>query len=153
MAYSVTKFARRPASTSLSRRSADTKHDHVLIVAAETSTREFVDSVLRQAGYATARALDPPEALGMEAQFGPFDLLVTGAVIESRRLAWQLRQIEPSLKVLYLTRPSDPRSEDEVTSRDNELFLDTSVTAAALLEAVSTLLSGKLPQTDDSCGR
>jgi hypothetical protein len=29
-----------------------------LIVAAETSTREFVDSVLRQAGYATARALE-----------------------------------------------------------------------------------------------
>ena len=86
----------------------------------------------------------------MEAQFGPFDLLVTSEAIESRRLAWQLRQIEPGLKVLYLTSSSDPRSEDEVTSSENELFLDQSVTAAALLEAVSMLLSGRLPRTGDS---
>jgi CheY-like chemotaxis protein len=150
MAHRVTMFARHPASISPSKRSANTRHDHVLIVAAETSMREFVDSVLRRAGYATARALDSREALGMNEQFGPFDMLVTGDVMESHVLAWQLRQIDPNLKVLYLTGSNGPRAEDTITSRENELFLDTSVTAGALLNALSILLYGRVPRTDES---
>jgi diguanylate cyclase (GGDEF)-like protein len=112
--------------------------------------RDFVDSVLRQAGYSTARALNAREALGMAEQFGPFDLLVTDEVMKSQELARQLRQIEPNLKVLYLTGSSDPRSDDEVTSRESESFLDKPVTAGALLKAVSTLWHRRLPRTDDT---
>jgi DNA-binding NtrC family response regulator len=150
MAHRLTMFARRPASISPSKRCANTSHDHVLIVAAETSRREFVDSVLRRAGYATARARDSREALGINEQFGPFDVLVTGEVMESHVLAWQLRQIDPNLKVLYLTGSNGPRSKNKITSRENELFLDTSVTAGALLNAVSILSYGRVPRTDDS---
>src|SRR5690349_3646767 len=76
MAHSTTKFVSRPVSTPPSKRSAKKKRGHILIVAVESLMREFVDSVLRQAGYATVRAVDPPEAVGMAEQFGPFDLLI-----------------------------------------------------------------------------
>ena len=127
-----------------------TKRDHVLIEAADASVREFVDSVLRQAGYSTARALDAPEALGIARQFGPFDLLVTEEVSENHELARQLRQIEPDLKVLYLTGSGESGPVDAVTLGENELLLDKPVTAGALLKDVSILLCGRLPRTDDS---
>ena len=85
----------------------------------------------------------------MAAQFGPFDLLVTDEVMESHTLARQLRQVEPSLKVLYLGGSSDTRSEDKVALQENELFLDKPVTARGLLTAVSILLYGQ-PPADDS---
>jgi diguanylate cyclase (GGDEF)-like protein len=150
MAHLATMFATRPASTSRSSRSVNAKSGHVLIVAAEGLMREFVDSALRQAGYSTVRALNPPEAVGMAEQFGPFDLLVTAEMMESHELARELRQAWPNLKVLYLAGFSDTRSADKVTLRENESFLDKSVTAGALLKAVSILLYGRLPPTDDS---
>src|SRR5687768_13600214 len=86
------------------------KRGHVLIVDDETSARDFLDLVLRDAGYVTARAMNGQEALEIAEQFGPFDLLVTDEMMprmEGHVLAERLRAREPWLKVLYLTGYSD----------------------------------------------
>src|SRR5690348_14296128 len=49
----------------------------VLIVDDEPEVREFVDRVLRQAGYVTTTADDGPSALALAAKHDRFDLLVT----------------------------------------------------------------------------
>jgi CheY-like chemotaxis protein len=122
---------------------------HVLIVDDETSARDFMDLVLRNAGYITARAMNGEEALEMSEQFGPFDLLVTDEKMprmEGHVLAERLRQREPWLKVLYLTACSDHLFDAKGTLVKDEAVLDKPSSVTGLLEAVSHLLGGHIPQ-------
>lgn len=123
--------------------SPNAKQGHVLIVDDETSARDFLDHVLRAAGFITARAMDGQEALEIAEQFGPFDLLVTDEMMPRMKghvLAERLRQREPWLKVLYLTGYSDYLFEAKGTLGEDEAFLEKPSSAPGLLQAVSLLL-------------
>ncbi len=121
----------------------------ILIVDDEATVREFVDRVLREARYTTALAASGTEALATAEQLGPFDLLVADVVMPEMtgdELARRLCQGDPDLKVLYLTGYSDRLFKTKATLRENEAFLDKPCTVNALLEAVSLLLFGHIPQ-------
>ena len=90
--------------------------------------------------------MDGPEALEVAARLGPFDLLITDLMMPKMNgdeLARQLRLIEPTLKILYLTGFSDRLFKDKVTLWADEAFLEKPCTIEGLTEAVSLLLSGR----------
>ena len=120
----------------------------ILVVDDDTAILEFVDRVLRAAGYTTTLATDGPEALKVAEEQGPFDLLLTDVMMPTMngdKLARQLRLREPTLKVLYLTGYSDRLFKDKGTLWEGEAFLDKPCTVNSLLQAVSLLLVGHLP--------
>jgi CheY-like chemotaxis protein len=116
----------------------------ILIVEDDPWTREFIDRVLREAGYATARMVDGQEGLEFAEQFGPFDLLLTDVVMprmDGAELARRLRRIEPHLKVLYFTGYRDRLFQDKAELWDDEALLDKPASPTGILKAVSELLS------------
>jgi FixJ family two-component response regulator len=60
-------------------------------------------------------------------------------------LVRRLRGSEPNLKVLYLTGFSDHLFKEKVTLWADEAFLDKPCSPKGLLEAVSLLVSGRIP--------
>jgi CheY-like chemotaxis protein len=120
----------------------------ILIVDDELGIRNFVDRVLRNAGYTTELAPDGPDALKICETSPAFDLLVVDLampVMRGDELARRLRQTIPTLKVLYITGDSERLFQDKGTLWEGEAFVDKPCTAAALVEAVSLLLVGHLP--------
>jgi two-component system cell cycle sensor histidine kinase/response regulator CckA len=119
----------------------------VLIVDDEEPVRRFVQRVLSEAGYDTATAGSGAEAQEMAQKQAPPDLLLTDVNMPQMlgdELARRLRQIEPSLKVLYLTGFSDQLFKEKVTLWEDEAYLDKPCSVKGLLEAVSLLMFGKL---------
>lgn len=119
----------------------------ILVVEDEPSVRDFVDRVLRGAGYSTALAADGPEALTVTEKGGTFDLLLTDLMMPTMRgdeLARRMRHLEPSLKVLYLTGFTDQLFKEKITLWEEEAFLDKPCSVSGLLEAVAILLYGHL---------
>jgi two-component system cell cycle sensor histidine kinase/response regulator CckA len=120
----------------------------VLVVDDEEPVRKFVDRVLREAGYATATAVDGTDAIVTASkQSEPFDILVTDVMMPQMtgdELVRRLRQNEPGLKVLYLTGFSDKLFKEKVTLWEDEAFLDKPCSVKGLLEAVSLLFFGQL---------
>ena len=118
---------------------------NVLVVDDEEPVRKFVDRVLRDAGYTTAVAGDGPEALEVASKRGPIDILVADVMMPQMagdELARRLRQMQPSLKVLYLTGFSDSLFKEKVTLWEEEAYLDKPCSIKSLLQAVSLLLFG-----------
>ena len=121
----------------------------ILIVDDELGIRNFVDRVLRSAGYATELAADGPEALKICETSAAFDLLVVDLampVMRGDELARRLRQTIPTLKVLYITGDSERLFQDKGTLWEGEAFVDKPCSAAVLVEAVSLLLVGRIPR-------
>jgi diguanylate cyclase (GGDEF)-like protein len=124
---------------------------HVLIAEDDPSEREFLDFVLRDAGYKTCRAVDGQEALEFARQLGPFDLLLTDLVmprLSGIELVQRLRQTDPRLKVLYFTGFGDRLFEEKVGLSENEAFLEKPSSIEELLAAVARLLSSH-PQASE----
>jgi two-component system cell cycle sensor histidine kinase/response regulator CckA len=120
----------------------------ILIVDDEMGIRNFVDRVLRNAGYTTELAPDGPEALKICETSPTFDLLVVDLampVMRGDELARRLRQTFPMLKVLYITGDSERLFQDKGTLWEGEAFVDKPCSPAVLVEAVSLLLVGHLP--------
>jgi len=118
----------------------------VLIVDDEEPVRRFVQRVVALGRYETVVAGDGPEAIALAASHGPFDLLLTDLMMPDMNgdeLARQLRETQPSLKVLYLTGFSERLFKDKVTLFDGEAFLDKPCTVKSLLQAVSLLVYGR----------
>ena len=118
----------------------------VLVVDDEDAVLRFVDRVLRDAGYKTAVANSGPEAIEVAKRVGPLGALVTDVMMPGMtgdELARMLRQIEPALKVLYLTGYSDRLFKEKTTLWEGEAFLDKPCTVKGLREAVSLLITGK----------
>jgi CheY-like chemotaxis protein len=119
----------------------------VLIVDDEEPVREFVERVLRTAGYVTAVASDGVEAMQVTANIGPVDVLVTDMVMPEMtgdELARRLRCKRPELKVLYFTGFSDRLFDEKGSMWLDEAFVEKPCGVKGLLEAVSLLWSRHL---------
>jgi two-component system cell cycle sensor histidine kinase/response regulator CckA len=119
----------------------------ILIVDDEESIRTYVDRVLSKAGYHTTLAVDGAAAIEVAAGGGRFDLLLTDVMMPEMtgaELARRLRQDRPHLKVLYLTGYADQLFTEKVTLWEDEAFLEKPCSAAALLEAVSLAITGRI---------
>jgi len=117
----------------------------VLIVDDEEPIRMFADRVLRDAGYDTVVAADGHAALKTFEEQGSFDLLLADLMMPGIRgdeLARRLRQLDPELKVLYLSAYSDWLFQERKTLWENEAFVEKPVSVKGLLEAVSLMLFG-----------
>ena len=120
----------------------------VLVVDDEESVRRFVERALREAGYQTTMAADGLEAIEKCSTQKTFDIVVTDVMMPKMtgdELARRLRQLEPGLKVLYLTGFSDRLFKEKVTLWQDEAFLDKPCSVKGLLEAVALLLFGRIP--------
>jgi two-component system cell cycle sensor histidine kinase/response regulator CckA len=119
----------------------------VLIVDDEESIRTYVERVLSKAGYQTTLAVDGPDAIGVVARGGRFDLLLTDVMMPAMtggELARRLRLGQPRLKVLYLTGFADQLFSEKVTLWEDEAFLEKPCSATALLQAVSLAITGRI---------
>ena len=119
----------------------------VLVVDDEEPVRKFVERVLGEHGYHTSLAVDGTEALEVAQKLGQFEILVTDLMMPRMtgdELARRLRQVEPHLKVLYLTGYSDQLFKEKVTLWEDEAFLDKPCSVTGLAEAVALLLFGSL---------
>jgi two-component system, cell cycle sensor histidine kinase and response regulator CckA len=118
----------------------------VLVVDDEESIRTYVDRVLSKAGYRTTLATGGPDAIGVAAA-DRFDLLLTDVMMPDMtgaELARRLRQINPLLKVLYLTGYTDQLFTEKVTLWEDEAFLEKPCSPEALLQAVSLAVTGRI---------
>ena len=116
----------------------------VLVVDDEQAVRDFVDRVLREAGYRTMVAASGPEAIELASK-EPIDLLLTDVNMPQMtgdELARRLRHDEPSLKVLYLTGFSDQLFNEKTTLWQDEAYLEKPCTIEGLLQAVALLTVG-----------
>ena len=121
----------------------------VLIVDDDRAVRDFVEHVLRDAGYRTMAAASGPEAIELATK-QPIDLLLTDVNMPQMtgdELARRLRHDDPSLKVLYLTGFSDQLFSDKTTLWQDEAYLEKPCTIAGLLQAVALLTVGHVQST------
>lgn len=119
----------------------------VLIVDDEPSVREFLVRALREAGYDAMVAENGEDALSVASRTGGFDLLLTDLMMPRMRgdeLARQMRQHQPTLKVLYLTGYSDRLFAEKSVLWTDEAFLEKPCSLNGLLEAVTLLMCGRL---------
>ena len=110
----------------------------VLVVDDDQAVRDFVDRVLRDAGYRTMVAGSGPDAIKLAAK-EPIDLLLTDVNMPQMtgdELARRLRHDEPSLKVLYLTGFSDQLFQEKTTLWQDEAYLEKPCTIAGLTTAM-----------------
>ena len=117
----------------------------ILIVDDEEGMRQFVDTILRSAGYDTTLACDGDDALAIAANTTAFDLLVTDEMMPRMRghqLARYMRERYVDLKVLYLSGYREQLFKDKGSLWADEAFLDKPCTPDQLLQAVSVLLFG-----------
>ena len=118
-----------------------------LVVDDEETVRRFVARVLSEHGYDVTLGEDGPSALAIAQKETPFDILVTDLMMPGMNgdeLARQMRQLQPGLKILYLTGYSDKLFKDKVQLWQDEAFLDKPCSIKGLLEAVSLLAVGHL---------
>lgn len=117
----------------------------VLIVDDDRPVVEYVDRVLRQAGYETALAFSGQSAVATAHACGHVDLLLTDVMMPEMlgdALAHTLRREDPDLPVLYLTGYSDQLFKERTQLWAGEAFLEKPVTVEALRQAVSLALFG-----------
>ncbi len=140
-----------PQSAQQSPSRAAIRRPRILIAEDESPMREFIDRVLRHAGYTTARFVDGQEALAFAEQAGPFDLLLTDVVMPrmgGMELANRLRKVVPDLKVLYFTGYPDRLFQEKRTLWADEAVLEKPSSVDRLLHAVSLLLDRQARQTN-----
>ncbi len=115
----------------------------VLIVDDEPAVLWKAEQTLRQAGYATATALDGAGAVRVVERVGLVGLLMTELympMMNGIQLSLRLRQRQPDLKALYLIPRGDRLLPRQISLSPNEQFLEMPFTPDTLLDAVCTLL-------------
>jgi len=122
--------------------------ESVLVVDDEANIRAFVERVLGDAGYETVSAPGGAEALASAAS-RTFDVVVTDVRMPGMsgpQLIDSLRRADRDVKVLYLTGYNDQLFNEKSMLWADEAFLDKPCTVKGLLEAVSLLVRGHLPE-------
>ena len=118
----------------------------ILVVDDERSVVDFIDRVLRTAGYSTMTATSGDAAIALCERHGIPAMLLTDLKMprmEGDVLASRLKPRDPHLKVLYLTGFVEQLFQNGKSLSDGEAYLEKPCTIDALLEAVSNLLSGQ----------
>lgn len=121
--------------------------------------RQYVDRVLREAGYDTTMAADGEEAIALSGRMPSFDLMVTDEMmprIPGHQLARYMRDRYLDIKVLYLSGFRDVLFKEKGSLWADEAFLEKPCTPEALVQAVSQLLVGsakKRPERPDKADR
>jgi two-component system, cell cycle sensor histidine kinase and response regulator CckA len=124
-----------------------TEPKRILIVDDEPVIVQFVDRVLRGAGYVTSTAGSGVEALQVAETAAPYDLVVADVNmpgISGPDLIGRLRMRQPDLRVLYLTGYNDQLFAERNLLWEGEAFLDKPATIDGLLQAVSLMLFGNI---------
>jgi CheY-like chemotaxis protein len=114
----------------------------ILVVDDEESVRTLVSRVLREAGFETIAATNGLEAM-VVADTQAIDLALVDLempLMTGDRLAQELRQVHPALKVLYLTGHSARLFANRSLLDAGEAFLDKPTTAMGILEAIRQLI-------------
>lgn len=124
-----------------------TAQKRILVVDDEPVIVQFVDRVLRGAGYMTNTAGSGVEALQVAEGAAPYDLVVADVNmpgITGPDLIGRLRMRQPDLRVLYLTGYNDQLFAARNVLWEGEAFLDKPTTIDGLLQAVSLMLYGNI---------
>jgi len=83
----------------------------ILIVDYEPAVRLLLDRILVETGHDTTVALDAADALRLQAEAAPFDLLLTDVLMPDMagvELVRRVRQTQPKLKARYVTGFAGP---------------------------------------------
>lgn len=116
----------------------------ILVVEDEVELCKLVGDVLARAGYHVLRAHGPEQALRAARQHGgQLDLLLTDVVLprmSGRELAARLREMCPSLAVLYMSGYADRAVVHNGLLEEEAVFLEKPFTKAALLARVREAL-------------
>ena len=119
----------------------------VLVVDDEREIREIEQTMLQQAGYDVVSADGGATALSMVDQGLAVDVVIADLMMpgmDGTEMIRQLRRRRPDLKVLFVTGYSDHLFDEQLWLWDDVAFLDKPFTTNGLLEAVSTLLAGRV---------
>ena len=119
----------------------------ILIVDDEPTIIEFVDRVLRAAGYETATAAGGAAAVRTAETSAPFDLIVADVNMPEMSgpdMVGRLRKRQPDVPVLYLTGFNDQLFAAKNVLWEGEAYLDKPTTVDGLLQAVSLMLFGSI---------
>jgi CheY-like chemotaxis protein len=122
----------------------------VLVVEDEAEVRELEQSMLGLAGYEVLAVDGGPAALALLADGQGVDIVVADLMMpgmDGTELLLRIRANRPDLKVLFVTGYSDHLFKEQQCLRDDVAFLDKPFTMNGLVEAVATLLSGRVMQT------
>jgi two-component system, cell cycle sensor histidine kinase and response regulator CckA len=125
----------------------------VLIVDDDELMRQYVERIVRDAGYETAVAADGEQAIALSGRVPPFDLMITDEVmprIPGHQLARYMRERYLDVKVLYLSGFREVLFREKGSLWADEAFLDKPCTPDDLLQAVSMLLYGRLQKPDQA---
>src|SRR5262249_41761445 len=137
----------RPSAAANAAREGDRPPLRILIVDDEEGMRQYVDRIMRDAGYETVLAADGEQAIALSARMPAFDLMITDEMmprIPGHQLARYMRERYLDIKVLYLTGFRDVLFREKGSLWADEAFLDKPCTPDGLLQAVSMLLFGSL---------
>jgi CheY-like chemotaxis protein len=139
---------RLPASEGDTPRNASDKPQpggsgNVLLVEDEEAVRRLIATILEQHGYHVLVANDGEEALSVYKHARPrIDLLISDVVMPRMRgneLAAHLRELQPEMRVLFISGYTDPSISNQVISAGSN-FLQKPFKVDALLRAVNDAL-------------
>ncbi|MDW8129165.1 MAG: PAS domain-containing protein [Bryobacterales bacterium] len=116
----------------------------VLVVEDEIELCKLIADVLEGAGYRVLRASNPEQALRLAAEHaGKVDLLLTDVVLprmSGRELAARLRELRPSLPVLYMSGYADRAIVHNGLLEEQAAFLEKPFSKSVLLARVREVL-------------
>jgi two-component system cell cycle sensor histidine kinase/response regulator CckA len=125
---------------------------HVLVVDDDPPTCLLIADVLRRNGYRVTIAHSGADAIRL-CEDNRFDLAtvdVVMPVMSGDETARQLRASHPTLKILFVTGYPEALFQAQPMLWEDEAFLEKPCTDRGLVEAVSLLLTGRLPQPASS---
>jgi two-component system, cell cycle sensor histidine kinase and response regulator CckA len=128
----------------------------VLVVDDEAPIREMERRILQHGGYRVLEAAGGADAIAMLRDGPALDLVIADLDMPEMSGEDMVRRVHaerPNLKVLYVTGNSDRLMNVRSLLGEGEAFLDKPFTATGLLEAVSQLLTGSLPQVSPTAGK
>jgi two-component system cell cycle sensor histidine kinase/response regulator CckA len=122
----------------------------VLVVDDERDVRELEQSMLKHAGYEVVTADGGTAALQLVGEGQRVDVVVADLMMpdmDGAEMMRRLRAVRPDLKVLFVTGYSDHLFKEQTWLWEGVAFLDKPFTMNGLLEAVSTLTTGRVMHT------
>lgn len=121
----------------------------LLLVEDEPMVRGLVADILRSSGYNIVEAESPLRAVELcRAHRGPFHLLLTDVVMpemSGRELADQIRNLQPGIRVVYMSGYADESLLRHGIRPPDVPFLQKPFSAAALCGTIRQVLEGSHP--------